>query len=117
MKRFAVVLLLLLASCSAEEPQEAPFAVDDTIECALDGADGFARECGVERIDDDGPRTLVIHHPDGGFRRFVITDDGTGLAAADGADRTQITPRDGAIEVALGGDRYILPATIASDAE
>ena len=112
MRLVVATALLLLAACSDDAPQPAPFAGGDTIECALGGDENFARQCGVERVED----VLVIHHPDGGFRRFTITRDGTGIAAADGADRASVTPRDDAIEVALGGDRYVLPATIAGDA-
>ena len=56
---------------------------------------------------------LVLRHPDGGFRRLLVTKDG--IVAADGAETAKVTPIDkGMIEVALGANRYRLPATIAS---
>ena len=59
--------------------------------------------------------TLVLRHADGGFRRLALTQDGHGVAAADGAEQARVTIVDKAmIEVALGGDRYRLPATIGA---
>ena len=64
----------------------------------------------------DGVLTLVIHHEDGAFRRLTVMEDGSGVTAADGADPAQITVFDGEIEVAIGADRYMLPATITGSA-
>ena len=58
-------------------------------------------------------QVLTIRHPDGGFRRLRITADGRGVIAADGAEPARVSvigPAD--IEVAVGGDRYRLPATV-----
>ena len=58
---------------------------------------------------------LVIHHPDGGFRRFRVLTDGHGLEAADGFDKAQISiVEDGRILVSVGPDQYLLPAQIRS---
>jgi hypothetical protein len=86
------------------------------IECALAGATAFARDCAVEQVRAAGGLTLVVRHPDGGFRRFEVLNDGRGLASADGADLAKIALREGGIEVAVAGDRYRFPATIAGDA-
>jgi len=109
--------LLLLAACSqgASEPPAAH--PDDLIECAVAGAASFARDCAVERGQVDGAPILIIRHPDGGFRRFEITADGTGVVAADGAQAAQVALLDDGIEVTVGTDRYRLPATIAGDDE
>ena len=54
-----------------------------------------------------------MHKPDGGFRRFVVARDGTGVAAADGAEPAMVTIiADDRIEVAIGGDTFRLPATV-----
>ena len=56
---------------------------------------------------------LVIHHPDGGFRRLLVTTDGRGVVTADGSDQASVAVIDpGTIEVAVGDDRYRLPATV-----
>mgnify|MGYP000539543169 CR=1 FL=1 len=81
------------------------------IECALDGATEFARECTRTLIPGEKSDQLVIEGPDGSFRRFVILTDGRGLEAADGAEQPAISIRDdNRIEVGIGGDRYLLPA-------
>ena len=109
--------LLLLAACgqgSAVAPRAEPNP-DDLIECAVGGAAAFVRECAVEQADEDGTPILIVRHPDGAFRRFVVTDDGYGIATADGVERAAITLHGKAIEVAVGTDRYRLPARVAGD--
>ena len=116
--RISSAAILLLAACSpgASEQTAAAEAGDaNLIECAVSGDTGFARECSVEQSQVDGETILVVRHPDGGFRRFAVTGDGTGVAAADGAQPAQVSLRDGGIEVAVGADRYRFPATIAGD--
>lgn len=115
MRRLLCFAWLSLAACDrAPDGDAAPAAataavVDDRIECALAGVDQFARACTVER---SGP-TLTVRHPDGGFRRFQITDEGRGLVAADGASSATVRAiADARIEVTVDGDRYRLPATV-----
>jgi len=107
--------LLLLTACSGGDSDGAEPAADDSsmISCAIGSATEFTRNCTIERAVENGVLTLVVHHEDGGFRRLTVMDDGSGVTAADGADQATITVFDGEIEVAVGGDRYLLPATIA----
>ncbi len=112
--------LLLLASCG--DPNEATRealaaaeekAADDRIECAPAGAEIFTHACKVERVAGSDGTTLTVHHPDGGFRRLLVTNDGRGVIAADGAEPALVTViADNRIEVALAGNRYRLPATV-----
>lgn len=106
--------LLLLAACSGGEPDGAETGTDasDLISCAIGSATEFTRNCRVERAVDNGVLTLVVHHEDGGFRRLTVMEDGSGVTAVDGADQATIAVFDGEIEVAIGEDRYLLPATI-----
>jgi hypothetical protein len=109
--------LLLLAACSQAATEDAATAADadDMIDCAVAGATAFERICAVERTQAEGAPVLVVRHPDGGFRRFEVSGDGTGLATADGAQPAAVTQRDDGIEIAVGTDRYRFPATIAGD--
>ncbi len=109
--------LLLLAACDAQVETGAAETADpeNLIECALGGATGFARECAVEQSQAAEGLILTVRHPDGGFRRFVATTDGTGVAPADGAEPATLSLREDGIEVAVGADRYRFPATIAGD--
>lgn len=106
---------LPLAACAQDASEAAAADADDRIECAVAGAAAFARACQVERKEVDGVSILVVRHPDGGFRRFEVKRDGTGLAAADGAERAVVTLREQGIEVAVGADRYRFPAQIMDD--
>jgi hypothetical protein len=106
-------IVLLLASCGQEAPDALTADPDALIECALAGATAFIRECEVDQSRVQGETILVVRHPDGRFRRFTVTGDGTGVAAADGAQAAAVTLREGGIEVAVGTDRYRFPATIA----
>ena len=110
----SLAMLLLLPACS--QAAEAPDP-GSLIECAIGGAGAFSRECAVERVREDGGLVLTVRHPDGGFRRFAVTEDGMGVAPADGAEPATITLREGGIEVAVGADRYRFPATVAGDGE
>lgn len=98
---------LLLAGCGE------PGAGLDRILCAVGGAAEMTSACTVERAGSPGGTVLTLRHPDGGFRRLLITGDGRGVIAADGAAPATVTIAEGGkIEVGLAGDRYRLPATI-----
>ncbi|RKF23230.1 hypothetical protein D6851_01755 [Altericroceibacterium spongiae] len=104
----------MLTACSGGDGQADP--VGEPIACALNGADDFTSDCFVERKQVDGVLTLIVHHPDGGFRRFDVQANGSGLAASDGADMAVTKMADNGIEVTLDGDRYQFPARIEGDA-
>jgi hypothetical protein len=119
--RILPVFLLLLAACGdpdgaterALAAAEEKAAEDGRIECAAEGAGAFERVCTMERVQGPEGTTLTIRHPSGGFRRLLVTTDGRGVVAADGADPAIVSVVSGdLIEVSLAGDRYRLPATI-----
>ena len=118
--RFTVLLpLVALAACSqgGGEAAEAPATIPgaEVIDCALGGSADFGPDCVVERAETDGIRQLVVRHPDGGFRRFDITDDGSGLVTSDGADPVQAELDGSTLAVEVGPDRYRFPATVQDD--
>ncbi len=91
---------------------------DGKIECAIDGASDFSRDCYTERLVGENGVTMIIRHPDGGFRRFNVLTDGHGLEAADGFDQARIAlVEDGRILVTVGPDQYLLPAQIKAGAK
>ncbi|WP_454280912.1 hypothetical protein [Sphingomonas sp. Marseille-Q8236] len=112
---------LALAGCSGEqggqgtEPSDAPAAEQRSlpIECALGGAQAFRRDCTVEQSAAGDAVVLTLRHGDGGFRRLRVTQDGHGVASADGALPALVSIAGGdQIEVRVGDDRYRLPATV-----
>ena len=103
-------LPLLLAACSQDTAgPDAPAAHEERIACALGGSDSFSSECGVGRSSEDGKKILVVRHPDGGFRRFVILTEPPGIAVADGAEQAMFAPDGPYFEVYVGDDIYRLP--------
>lgn len=115
--------LLLLAGCNptpdpavlANVEAEQRTAANDAgrIECASDGAAAFAADCTIERTADGDDTILTLRQPNGGFHRLRITRDGRGVVAADGSEAAKVTViGDSRIEVAIGGARYRLPATV-----
>ncbi|MDP9413328.1 MAG: hypothetical protein M3Q08_04395 [Pseudomonadota bacterium] len=117
-------LLLLVAACGdpdaaterALAKAEELAAEAGRIECAVEGATGFARACVIERVSGPEGTTLLLHHPGGGFRRLLVTTDGRGVVAADGADPAIVSVVAGnRIEVVVAGDRYRLPAKIKGE--
>lgn len=96
--------LVLLAACGA--PESPPPSGTD-IECAIGTGAAFAPVCKLERIA--GTQQIIIHHPDGGFRR-VTFDPATGaLSPLDGADPLVLEKGEGVIQFAIGSDRYRIP--------
>lgn len=119
----AVALLMLLAGCqqrtadtqtlaNVEADQRRAADEDGRILCAR-GTAALARSCTVDQLQTKDGLILTLRHPDGSFHRVLVTRDGRGVVAADGAEiaKVAVMGADG-IEVALGGDRYRLPATI-----
>jgi len=125
----AILLLLALAACgernadkdtlaNVEAKQRAAADDDGLIECAAKGTNAFTRSCTVDRTDSDQGLVLTLRHDDGAFHRLLVTKDGRGVIAADGAEKAVVTILGpGRIEVALSGDRYRLPATVKGAAK
>lgn len=106
----AFVAVLLLAGCN--DAQEASAASASTmIDCSLNGAGGFGRDCVMERVEQDGDSFIIVRHPDGAFRRFELGVPGRGLITADGAQDAEVADRGGYVEVRVGSDRYHLPVS------
>ena len=100
----ALAALALLAGCGGAQSPPAP---GDDIECAIGIEAEFASVCKLERVA--GAQEIVIHHPDGGFRRLSF-DPATGaLAPLDGADPLVLEQGEGVIQFAIGSDRYRIP--------
>lgn len=120
----AILLLTVLGACGEpktntkvlaqiEANQAAEAADDGRVQCAPGGAEAFARVCEIERAETTRGVVLTVRHPDGGFRRLLVTTDGRGVVAADGAEPAVVTLiGTEEIEVAIGEDHYRLPATM-----
>lgn len=120
---FALCLPLALAACGEENTDHATLAKyeaqqnaaqddDGRLMCAR-GVGSFTRTCTIDRELGDNGLVLTVRHPDGAFHRLLVTRDGRGVIAADGAETAKVSVLAGnEIEVALGGDRYRLPATV-----
>lgn len=100
----AATLILTLAACGGEV---APPPAGETIACAIGAQADFADACTLETVA--GGSQIIIHHPDGGFRRFN-TDPAAGtLVPVDGAEPLVIEESGDALQVAIGPDRYRIP--------
>ena len=98
-----------LAEAEARGSREA--AGNGRIECALEGAKLFDRTCTVQEMSGEAGTILVVGRGDVGYRRLQITTDGRGVVSADGSEQATVTiVGEGMIEVAIGADKYRLPA-------
>ena len=112
MKRAALACLAtlpFLVACDGGGAASAEAVQGTLIDCSLNGAGGFGRDCAMQRVEQDGTSYIVVRHPDGAFRRFEL--GARGLVTADGADRAEITDRGGYVEVRVSSDRYHLPVS------
>ena len=121
----SVAALLLVGGCGSHErtadtavlaqaEAEQRAAADDQGRIACAHANQpLERACDIDRTDDERGLILTLRHPDGAFHRLLVTRDGRGVVAADGASYAlvSIVGKNG-IEVSIDGDRYRLPATI-----
>ena len=98
----AFVALGLLAGCGAESPPPPGVEVD----CAIGAGAALSAVCKLERAGDE----IILHHPDGGFRR-LSRDPSTGaLAARDGAEPLVTEAGDqGVARFSIGADQYRIP--------
>ena len=103
----ALVLAAALAACGAQSPPPP----GDTVDCAIGAEAELAPACTLEKVA--GSTDFVIHHPDGGFRRFT-RDPATGvIGPVDGsAPLVPQTGKGGALEFAVEADRYRIPAEL-----
>ena len=101
----ALPFLLALAACGSEGG--GPVAPDARIDCTIGGVPA-AGGCTVERRQEANGIALVLRNPRGGFRRLLVANGE--ISAADGAERARSARLpDGRIEVAIAGDRFLLP--------
>lgn len=105
----ALAAIALLAGCGAAESPPPP---GDAIPCAIGAGAEFAEVCTLE-IPGGAQQGIVLHHPDGGFRR-LDRDPATGaLVPQDGAE--PLVPEESggdARQFAIGADRYRIPAAL-----
>ena len=117
---FNAALCLLVAGCgsSAEDRSGVPEANGGTaqnrddsrqIDCAVARTNRFVRTCTIDKI---GGALFILRHPDGGFQRITLANDGT-IDVADGSARPSgRSLADGRFELEVDGKRYRLPADL-----
>lgn len=102
-----VGLLAVLAACGSESPPPPGHAID----CAIGAGVDFSPVCTLERVA--GTSQIVLHRPDGGFRRLGRDPASGALAPLDGADPLVSEAGDGeALQFAVGQDRYRIPRAL-----
>jgi hypothetical protein len=112
--KLALVSCVLLAACSRGEESAEP--VGTTVDCAIGAGAEMQAVCVAEQTFSGNEVGLVIHHPDGGFRRFKILPSGEGVELADGAEAMEQRIVEGQLEITFEGARYLVPIDQGSDA-
>lgn len=107
--RISSALLLSLAAAACSEASPPP--PGEKVACVIGGAGDFSHACTLERVA--GGDEFVIHHPDGGFRRFSRDPASGALSAGDGAEAlVREEGAAGTLAFAVGADRYRVPAEL-----
>lgn len=114
MRTFSLGFYILLGACGGNTGGGAGIEADaPRLACMVDGGNAFESVCTIQQSAGEQGLILTISSPSGGFRRLLVTRDGRGVVTADGAEQASVTPLNGGlIEVAVGGDRYRLPAMV-----
>ncbi|MEO1221454.1 MAG: hypothetical protein AAFY42_08900 [Pseudomonadota bacterium] len=100
--------LSILTACGATQTPEPE---GDTLDCAVAGAAEFDSVCTLEWVGEEWEQEFLIHHPDGGFRRFALNEDASGVTLKDGAvpiEMVEPSPQ-GFWQFSVEGDRYLMP--------
>lgn len=102
----ALAGVMIATGCSGAQSPPPP---GDKVDCAIGAGADFSPVCTLERVAGE----IVIHHPDGGFRRLT-RDPATGaLRPRDGADDLVGQAEDAAtLAFAIGSDRYRIPLVL-----
>ena len=115
-RRWLWPLVLTGALCGCNDAAEdAVPQIAAIIPCALAGASEFSEDCIAEVIEADGGREILVRHPDGASRRFIVLGDGRRLAPADEREDAIVAVDGTGIRVNVAGDRYRFPATISAN--
>ena len=100
----ASLAALAITACSVAETPEPE---GDTVECAIGAGAGFADVCTLEWANGVEGGEFLIHHPEGGFRRFAVNEDASGVTALDGAEVAVMgAATDGQWQFSVSGDQY-----------
>ncbi|SHN53525.1 hypothetical protein [Erythrobacter sanguineus] len=103
----AFASLALLVACGEESPPPP----GDEVDCGIGAGVDLSPVCTLEQVA--GSDEVVLHHPDGGFRRLT-RDPATGtLVPLDGAE--PLVPQAGEgemLQFAIGDDRYRIPQAL-----
>lgn len=104
--------MIVLAGCS----EAAPAAQGTQIECAIGEGSEFEPVCILEKISTS---EVVLHGPEGSFRRLTLGENGR-YSPADGAEDIVVLAATGAHAgfdtIAFGDDRYHIPRAEISEA-
>jgi hypothetical protein len=105
--RTSSALAALLAACAEASPPPP----GEAVACAIGEGAALAPDCTLEQVAGGGE--IVLHHPDGGFRRFRSDPATGGLVPGDGAEVLVPEAGDGdALAFAIGTDRYRIPLSM-----
>jgi hypothetical protein len=105
--RFGTGVLLLLCACNGA----AEWDKRSHMTC-WHGASTSPLDCHYRAVPLAQGRLVTVYHPEGGFRRFIVTRHGE-IKPADGAEIASVVyDRDAELKVVVNQWRYLWPREI-----
>lgn len=108
--------VLALTALTACEATQSPEPEGDSVECRVGAGSEMSAVCTLEWVGEPWASEFLIHHPDGGFRRFFLNEDAGGVVLKDGAEPLEMDSSSptGTWQFSVGEDRYVMPTPPAS---
>ncbi|MEP0391999.1 MAG: hypothetical protein ABJ205_14675 [Erythrobacter sp.] len=100
-----------LSALTACEATQSPEPEGETLDCAIGAGAELSNVCTLEWVGEERGQEFLVHHPDGGFRRFTLSEDASKVVVKDGAEDVEMVEPapSGFWQFSVSSDQYLVP--------